>query len=147
MQMSYSPFFNTLHDETAPVGDLGRGTHYSVMRAITWHDAQLRVLPKASALDFAIIWDEDHDTRVVALVEKMYFEGLLAPVRFVGERKGMFTVLIDPATPLGRDRAALEAYVKHVEGVAEGDGGDSWRPLSRSSVRAIQPSSAMRKRR
>lgn len=31
--MSYCPFFQTLHDETRPVGNLGRGTHYSVLRA------------------------------------------------------------------------------------------------------------------
>lgn len=30
--MSYSPFFQALHDETGPVSDFGRGTHYSVLR-------------------------------------------------------------------------------------------------------------------
>src|SRR5438093_42433 len=90
----YSPFLETLHDETRPVGNLGRGTHYSVLRAVTWHDTFLTALPRAALLDFAIIWDEDHDARVIQVVNELYFEGLLAPVRFIGERKGGLTVLV-----------------------------------------------------
>ena len=30
----YSHFFSTLYDETEPVGTLGRGTHYSVLRSL-----------------------------------------------------------------------------------------------------------------
>lgn len=97
--MSYSPFFQALHDETQPVGHLGRGTHYSVLRVPIWHDERLKPLPQGDLLDFAIIWDEDHDTRVIEPIEEMYFAGLLAPVRFVGERKGTLSVLIDSETP------------------------------------------------
>ena len=92
----YSQFFETLHDETHPVGSLGRGTHYSVFRAVTWHDTFLNPLPKAEFLNFAVIWDEDHDTRVVKVVHTLCFEGLLAPVRLIGERKGRLTVLVAP---------------------------------------------------
>src|SRR5450759_5518555 len=94
----YSPFFATLHDETSPVGRFGRGTHYSVLRTVTWHDSCLNPLPNAEFLDFAIIWDDDPDTRVMMVVETMYFDGLLAPVRFIAERKGGLIVLVAPET-------------------------------------------------
>jgi hypothetical protein len=41
-----------------------------------------------------VIWDEDHDERVIGVVERMYFAGLLHPVLFVGERKGSLTVVL-----------------------------------------------------
>ncbi len=93
--MPYSPFFQPLHDETQPVGHFGRGTHYSVLRVPIWHDERLQPLAQGELLDFAIIWDEDHDDRVIEPIEEMYFAGLLAPVRFIGERKGTLSVLID----------------------------------------------------
>jgi len=93
--MPYSPFFQALHDETGPVGHFGRGTHYSVLRVPIWHDERLQPLAQGELLDFAIIWDEDHDERVIEPIEQMYFAGLLAPVRFISERKGTLSVLID----------------------------------------------------
>lgn len=92
--MAYSPFFQTLHDETGPIGNLGRGSHYSVLRAVTWHDESQRPLNKAAFQDFAVIWDEDHDTRIVEVIERLYFAGLLAPVKFIAERKGVLIILV-----------------------------------------------------
>ena len=60
----YSPFFSTLHDEDGPVGHLGGGTHYSVLRAVLWE-------PEPAFHDFAVVWDEDHDLRVVWVLEQM----------------------------------------------------------------------------
>lgn len=77
---------------------IGRGTHYSVMRAPIWQDKWLNPMPNGVMLDFAVIWDEDHDERVLEVIERVYFAGLLAPVRFIGERKGTLSVLIDVAT-------------------------------------------------
>jgi len=97
---TYSHFFSTLHDETAPVGALGRGTHYSVFRAVfLGHEPRFH--------DFAIIWDEDHDVRVVWVVEQMLARGLFGPVLVIGERKGGVTVLT--ASPQNA------AYVAQVE--------------------------------
>ena len=124
--MSYSPFFQTLHDEVAPVGHLGRGTHYSVLRAPTWHDNQLRPLLRASVLDIAIIWDEDHDTRVVEVVQEMYFDGLLSSALFIGERKGSLTILLDPALKTGWGTDTFRSYVERVQRVAEHIDGDAW---------------------
>ena len=70
---SYSKLFSTLHDEAEPVGNLGRGTHYSVFRAAEWFDVERRPLVQAQIHDFAIVWDEDHDTRVISTVEVLPF--------------------------------------------------------------------------
>jgi hypothetical protein len=53
--MSYSPFFQPLHNEKQAVGHFGRGTHYSVLRVPIWHDERLNPLPQGELLDFAII--------------------------------------------------------------------------------------------
>jgi hypothetical protein len=90
----YADFFRTLHDETGPVGRLGRGTHYSVMRAAVFHDALGRSLRKARLTDFAIIWDEDHDMRVMDVIGEIYRRGLLSSFFMFGERKGMFTAVL-----------------------------------------------------
>lgn len=140
--MAYSPFFQVLHDERAPVGNLGRGTHYSIVRTV------LPVLEEADAesaeeqifgearrrklqmLDLAIIWDEDHDERIWPVIERLHASGLLAPVRFIGERKGNITVICDPDTNYGD--GGFERYRALIEQVVWGAEGDEW------SVEVIQ---------
>lgn len=90
----YSNLLACLHDEPEEYGCLGRGTHYSVFRTAEWFDVCRRPLAQAEVHDFAIIWDEDHDTRVIEAVERIYTAGLLSPVQFIGERKGMLTVIV-----------------------------------------------------
>jgi hypothetical protein len=90
----YSEFFQTLHDEQGPTGHLGRGTHSSVLRAVVFHDATGQPLPIAQFADFAVIWDEDHDVRVIAPIEKIYRCGLLPRFLMFGERKGCFTAVL-----------------------------------------------------
>lgn len=107
--MSYSPFFQTLHDETAPVGHIA-GAHYSVLRVPIWFDEYLNPLPNGALLDFAIIWDEDHDERVIPAIAALHFAALLAPVRFIGERKGTLTVLIDPNAAKASSPNEFETY-------------------------------------
>ncbi|MFC0695954.1 hypothetical protein [Paraburkholderia humisilvae] len=53
-------------------------------------------LDRCAFLDFAIIWDEDHDDRVIDAIMVLYISGLLAPVRYIGERKGTLSVLLAP---------------------------------------------------
>src|SRR3984893_14127562 len=102
---TYSYFFKTLHDETSPTGYLGRGTHYSILEAIVFHDPMGKPLPEGEFADFAVIWDEDHDTRVMEPIEEIYRRGLLSSFLMFGERKGFFTAIlsdkpIDPFDPV-----------------------------------------------
>lgn len=117
--MIYSPFFHTLHDEAQPVGQFGRGTHYSVLRVPIWQDEWLNPLPQGALLDFAVIWDEDHDERVIDAIEMLYFCGLLAPVRFIGERKGSLSVLVDPKTMDAWDHGAFKGYRQAVGDISQ----------------------------
>lgn len=85
MTHKYSALFTTLYDEQAPLADLGRGTHYSVLRAVTWKGT-------AQFHDFAILWDEDHDTRVIWVAEQIYLKGMLEPVVYIAEAKAHLCV-------------------------------------------------------
>jgi hypothetical protein len=91
---SYSQMFACLYDQATPVGDLGRGSHYSIFRSVQWRDLDGDFRDSGRLHDFAVIWDEDHDTRVIDFIEQLHMHGLLWPVVFVGERKGMLTVLL-----------------------------------------------------
>jgi Bacterial RNA polymerase, alpha chain C terminal domain len=90
----YSDFFKTLHDETNPTGYLGRGTHYSILRAVVFHDPMGNPLPEGQFADFAVIWDEDHDVRVMEPIEEIYRRGLLSSFLMFGECKGSFTAIL-----------------------------------------------------
>ena len=126
--MVYSPFFQTIHDERAPLGTFGRGTHHSVLRAVSWHDTFLFPQPETKILDFAVIWDEDHDERVIKVAEELYLSGLLGPIRFVGERKAVLTLLLDQEFFYGlEDQIAKykERMYDAVRRASEGFG-DAW---------------------
>ena len=90
----YSDFFKTLHDETGPTGYLGQGTHYSVLRAVVFHDPLGKILPEGQFADFAVIWDGDHDIRVMEPIEEIYRRGLLPSFTTFGEHKGFFTAIL-----------------------------------------------------
>ena len=124
MPSSYSPYLHILYDQLEPVGDLGRGTHYSVLRAPCWHGLDLRPLRHSEFHDFAVIWDEDHDRRVVEIIEKIYFAGLLSPILFLGEKKGFVTVLISPESARILGRAGVENLKTKIEPMMDTCGGD-----------------------
>lgn len=134
--MAYSPFFQVLHDERLPVGNLGRGTHYSVVRTMLpaleeadksspeeqiFGGARRR---KLQMLNLAIIWDEDHDERIWHVIERLHASGLLAPVRFIGERKGSITVICDPKMDYGS--GGFENFSELIEMVTQNSDGDEW---------------------
>lgn len=120
-------FLKCLHDEDGPVGNIGRGAHYSVFRVASWFDVERKRLSKAQTHDFAVIWDEDHDDRVLAVVEKIYVAGLLSPVQFIGERKGRLTVLVAAKFwgSLGSE-SDFDDYRRAIADLASDVGGDSW---------------------
>lgn len=121
----YSNLFTCLHDESGPVGSLGRGTHYSVFRAVEWLDVTRRPLVLPQIHDFAVIWDEDHDTRIIDAIEQIYMAGLLSPVQFIGERKGGLTALVAARFYFAGSEADTEAYRKAVEAITQ-NLPDSW---------------------
>lgn len=100
----YAPFFQTLHDETAPVGSLGRGTHYSVLRLPSIGERE-DGYPCIDFADIAVIWDEDHDTRVIDVLRGLWQVGVASLIKAIGERKGSLTVLVvDDATVDQKER-------------------------------------------
>lgn len=123
--LTYSSLLSTLYDEPAPVGKLGRGTHYSVVRLTQWHGPKPGA-PNANRLhDIAIIWDEDHDTRVIDALEQIHVAGLSSPIVFIGERKGHLTVLVDQRFVDSSSASELEQYSKAIERIAQ-DLDDPW---------------------
>ncbi len=121
---TYSHLFSCLFDQAAPVGNLGRGAHHSVFRAVQWHGPDGPYPTHGRVQDFAVIWDEDHDTRVIDLSERLHLAGLLWPVAFIGERKGVVTVLC--ATMAGPTQDLMENYVQKIRSIASDVNGDYW---------------------
>lgn len=117
----YSDFFQTLHDENPPGHSFGRGTHHSILRAVVFGDSEGNMLGNARFADFAVIWDEDHDERVIEPIEKIYFAGLLHHFLMFGERKGGFTAIAaDDAPRRALLQSRLDAITQHLAI------GDSW---------------------
>jgi hypothetical protein len=75
--------------------------------------------------DFAVIWDEDHDTRVIDAIEHIYMSDLMAPVQFIGERKGTLTIIL--AAKFYFMNGEPDAYKRRIDEIARYFGqGDSW---------------------
>jgi hypothetical protein len=124
---AYSNLFSCLYDEPDPVGHLGGGAHYSVFRSVEWLDVAREPLTIPQVHDFAVVWDEDHDTRVIDVIEALYMEGLLSPIQFIGERKGTLTVIVAAKFYYACSRASLGAYIKQLNNISENPNhGDSW---------------------
>jgi hypothetical protein len=111
----YSDYFKTLHDETQPTGHLGRGPHYSILRAVVWQDQYGRPLSEGQYLDFAIVWDEDHDVRIIEAIETLYLKGLLSPAIIFGERKGSLTVVMPDDVRAKYSNIEFQKYLKKVK--------------------------------
>lgn len=114
----YSQFISSIYDETDPVSCFGHGAHYSVFRSITWHDNRGEQLKEPKTHDFAVIWDEDHDTQIIDLVEHLYMKNLLAPVLFVGVRDGGLSVLVS-AQCKERPRQDFQEFVSSITQLAK----------------------------
>lgn len=121
----YSTLFSCLHDEAEPVGSLGRGTHYSILRSVEWLDVTRRPLDHPQVHDFAVIWDEDHDTRVIETIERIYMAGLLSPVQFIGERKGSLFVIVAARFYFLGTEEETKAYEKAIEAISQAQD-DTW---------------------
>lgn len=122
----YSDYFTTIYDEAAPVGHLGRGAHYSVMRYASWHDVDCSCLDRPQTHDFAVIWDEDHDTRIFYAIEKILQAGLLAPIQFIGERKAFLSVVVASRFYYTGSQTDQVDYENALQKIASDVDGDHW---------------------
>lgn len=123
----YSPILACLHDELEPIGSIGRGCHHSVFEVPQWHDILGKALKNANRQRFGVIWDEDHDTRIVEVIEKLYISGLLFPVQFIGERKGTLNVIVAAKFYWGLSESELDEYKSLVENISmEQNSADFW---------------------
>ncbi|HDM8204695.1 TPA: hypothetical protein ACGUON_000003 [Vibrio vulnificus] len=113
----YSSLVSTLYNEDTPVGHIGRGSHYSVLRATTSYNENLQLTRTIKVHDFAVIWDEDHDTRVIEVIEHLCINNLLSPVLFIGERKGGVTILVDKEFYDNKEQ--LQYYNAMVRGICD----------------------------
>jgi hypothetical protein len=107
----YSNSFKTLCDETKPTGNIGRGCHYSIFEAKDNTSKQ-----ENAFFNFAVIWDEDHDTRVIKVLEDLYEQQKLTNYIIVGERKGGFYAVLDPV----KQRGPLNSLPDHLN-IEDGD--------------------------
>ena len=117
---TYSTLFQCLYDEEHPI--TRRFPPYSVFRAIDSRNVLQEATPRPRVHDFAVIWDDDHDTRIIAVLEEMLMAGALPGVQFIGEHKGTLSVILAAATYYVID---VEAYKKWVTKLAEASG-DFW---------------------
>jgi hypothetical protein len=124
---TYSTLISCLYDEPAPIGNLGRGTHYSILRSVEWLDVVRTPLKVPQVHDFAVIWDEDHDTRVIEVIEEIYMAGLLSPVQFIGERKGALTVIVAAKFYYAGSEICLDDYTRQLNDISANAGNrDHW---------------------
>lgn len=124
---TYSTLFACLYDEPEPIGNLGRGAHYSVFRSVEWLDVIRAPLETPQIHDFAVIWDEDHDERVIGVIEEIYMAGLLSPIQFIGERKGLLTIIVAAKFYYAHSREMLNAYIQRLKDISTSPiHGDSW---------------------
>lgn len=125
MQKNLS-LFQTLYHEASPSGSLGKGTHYSVLRALVWHNPLGTPLKKAKYHDFVVIWDEDHDERIVKVIEKIYLKGILPNFLIFGERKGIFSAVVNNISIVITDATHQDTLEKKLLPITNDVGGDVW---------------------
>ena len=121
---AYSHLFSCLYDQQEPVGAIGRGSHYSVFRSIQWRSLEGAARERGRIHDFAVIWDEDHDERILRVVERLQLAGLMWPVVFIGERKAILNILL--AHQAGPIEAEDPTYVEKIRAIANDVDGDVW---------------------
>lgn len=126
----YSPHLHCIYDEPAPTGHIGRGTHYSVVQALSWRTETGELRQQAAVQNVAIIWDEDHDERIIPCVEALLMAGLLHAVSMIGERKGGVTIVFNSMSAArmsgNQKHAYREEITKVINDVVAADSGDYW---------------------
>jgi len=84
-------FFQKLYDET-PTHHVYEDGHYSVYRAVIY------VGRSYCHHTFAVLWDADHDERILELIAEVMRRGFLHNYVLFGEHKGHVTAFMKPET-------------------------------------------------
>ena len=122
---TYSPYFETIYESDEGSTDLGRGTHYSILRAKVTNQTKLAFTGESVLYyDFGLIWDEDHDTRVIEVLEKLYETEMIFDLQFVGERKGYFSAVMRQSVLFCRNDVWLESFESNLQEFLNDVGGD-----------------------
>lgn len=116
----YSSFFQCLYDQAEPV--VPHYYHYSIFRAIDARDVTQKPTALPRVHDFAVIWDDDHDSRVIPVIEEMLMAGVLPGIQFIGEHKGTLTIILAARTYWEIDLDTFKAKVHRLTEAA----GDFW---------------------
>lgn len=116
----YSTLFHCLYDEDCQISR--RFPCYSVFRAIDSRDVVQKPTQRPHVHDFAVIWDDDHDTRIIPVLEEMLMAGVLPGVQFIGEHKGRLSIILAARTYYAID---IDAYKEKVIELARASG-DCW---------------------
>ena len=88
-------FFKSLHYKISPAGKSKQNKHFSVLRAGPSSNMPPNFEDISTYQAFVIIWEKEHNIKVIKIVEKLYSERLLSPILFIEERKGFLTIIID----------------------------------------------------
>ncbi len=115
----YSTLFQCRYDESRPGPNLHY--HYSVFRAVDSRDVEQKPTEFPHVHDFVVLWDDDHDTRVIRVLEEMLMTGMLPGVQFIGEHKGDLTVILAARTYCQIDTKAYAVRLHNLTGLSAGD--------------------------
>ena len=104
-----------LYNQTERVGFSDE--HYSVYQVVEWLDLGGNLTAPAKLKNFTIIWDYDHDERILDVVDSLYLNGLLHPVLFAGESEGVLRLVLDSNchTPSDYQELVLHTTEKALE--------------------------------
>ena len=97
---SYSSFFRTLHDEHYTDRSITPncrffGSHTSVLQALVFND-ELGNPCEGHEYNVAVIWDPDHDERIIRVLDACYRRRILSSFIALGEREGILTAVLNP---------------------------------------------------
>ncbi|TRO38593.1 hypothetical protein EQ832_12125 [Pseudomonas sp. ALS1131] len=111
----YSHFFRTEYDEQQNIGVLEAHCSILSVPSLNKKDAVLDVQR------VAVIWDEDHDERVIPILEAACFKGLLRNVLFIAEHKGAVSIIMDESAKSFLRNARQKKWQEICDEVVEND--------------------------
>ncbi|WP_157078277.1 hypothetical protein [Sphingobium abikonense] len=103
----YSNLFSCLYDQKGSIETNGGNPPYSVFRSTQSRNKAGDTTCEMTIHDFAVIWDEDHDERVICAIERLHLLGLLWPVVIAFESRGLLTLVLQGDLPVPENYRSL----------------------------------------